>query len=239
MLGYKTKLKEKKKEEMIKEFLPFIKYTAYRLAWRLPAHLTVDDLISAGLAGLMDAMDKFEEGRVKFNTYAEYRIKGSMLDELRAADWLSRTMRKKMNEINSAYAKLKRELGRVPEDNEVAESLSLTLEDYYKTVQSIASSSPIRLEDMNGDDGLNISDCIPDNNAKSPLSILEDKDIKEKIAELISELPKREKQVLSLYYWNELTLKEIGKVLSITESRVCQIHSQAIFRLKAKIGEGF
>lgn len=237
MLRYKARIKEKKKGEMIKEFLPFIKYTAYRLSWRLPAHLTIDDLISAGLVGLMDAMNKFEEGRVKFSTYAEHRIKGSMLDELRSADWLSRTMRKKMNDINSTYAKLEVELGRSPEDNEVADALSLTLEEYYKTVQLIASSAPIRLEGMNGDNDLSISDCIPDNNA-DPLTILEDKDIKEKVAKLIDELPKREKQVLSLYYWNELTLKEIGEVLDITESRVCQIHSQALFRLKIKIREG-
>ncbi len=237
MLGYKTKFEEEEKEQIIKDFLPFIKYTAYRLSWRLPAHLTIDDLISVGFVGLVDAFNKFEHGRVKFSTYAEFRIKGAMLDELRAADWLSRSMKKKMSNINKAYTKLEKQLGRMPEANEVADALKLPLEEYYKIIQSAAYASPIRLDELNPDDNMNISDCIPDKITQSPLDILEDKDTKEKIAELLDKLPKKEKLVLSLYYWNELTLKEIGRVLNITESRACQIHSQAILRLKARLSE--
>lgn len=239
MLKYKSKLKEEKKEEIIKEFLPYIKYTAYRLSWKLPPHVTIDDLISVGLMGLMDALERFEPGKVKLKTYAELRIKGAMIDELRATAWIPRSMRKKIDEINNARIKLERRHGRMPDDVEVAKSLKMSLDDYFKILQYATSSNPLRLEDFKNnkysDSDLNISECIADPKAKSPLNILEEKDNQEQLAELIETLPKKEKLVLSLYYWEELTMQEIGKILNITESRVCQIHSQALIKLKAKL----
>lgn len=239
MLKYKSEIKEEKKEEIIKEFLPFIKYTAYRLSWKLPAHVTIDDLISVGLMGLMDALERFEPGKVKLKTYAELRIKGAMIDELRATAWIPRSMRKKIDEINNARMKLEKKYGRMPDDTEVAKSMKMPLNDYFKILQYATTSNPLRLEDFKNnkfsDSELNISECIADPKAKSPLSILEENDNKEKLAELIETLPKKEKLVLSLYYWEELTMQEIGKVLNITESRVCQIHSQALIKLKAKL----
>jgi len=239
MLKYKSKLKEEKKEEIIKEFLPYIKYTAYRLSWKLPPHVTIDDLISVGLMGLMDALERFEPGKVKLKTYAELRIKGAMIDELRATAWIPRSMRKKIDEINNARLKLERMHGRMPDDVEVATSLKMPLDDYFKILQYATSSNPLRLEDFKNnkysDSDLNISECIADPKAKSPLNILEEKDNQEQLAELIETLPKKEKLVLSLYYWEELTMQEIGKILNITESRVCQIHSQALIKLKAKL----
>jgi len=239
MLKYKSKLKEEKKEEIIKEFLPYIKYTAYRLSWKLPAHVTIDDLISVGLMGLMDALERFEPGKVKLKTYAELRIKGAMIDELRATAWIPRSMRKKIDGINNARIKLERIHGRMPDDVEVAKSLKMSLDDYFKILQFATSSNPLRLEDFKNnkysDSDLNISECIADPKARSPLNILEEKDNQEQLAELIETLPKKEKLVLSLYYWEELTMQEIGKILNITESRVCQIHSQALIRLKAKL----
>ncbi len=239
MLKYKTEIKEDKREQVIKEFLPFIKYTAYRLSWKLPPHVTIDDLISVGLMGLMDALSRFEPGKVKLKTYAELRIKGAMIDELRATAWIPRSMRKKIEEINRARMKLEKKHGRMPEDAEVAKSLKMPLNEYFRILQYATSSHPVRLEDFRNsrysDSDLNISECIADPTAKSPLTILEDKDTKERLAELIDTLPKKEKMVLALYYYEELTMQEIGRVLSITESRVCQIHSQALVKLKTKL----
>lgn len=239
MLKYKTKIKEEEKEGIIKEFLPYIKYTAYRLSWKLPAHITIDDLISVGLMGLMDAVDRFEPGRVKLKTYAELRIKGAMIDELRATAWVPRSMRKKITEINEARARLERKNGRMPDDAEVANLLDMPLDEYYRILQYATSANPLRLEDFKNNKystaDLNITECIADPKAKSPLNILEEKDTKENLADLIDTLPGKEKIVLSLYYYEELTMQEIGKALNITESRVCQIHSQAIIKLKTKL----
>jgi RNA polymerase sigma factor for flagellar operon FliA len=241
MLKYKTKIKEEKKEQIIKEFLPYIKYTAYRLSWKLPAHITIDDLISVGLMGLMDAVERFEPGKVKLKTYAELRIKGSMIDELRATAWIPRSMRKKIDIINKARAKLEKKLGRMPDDTEVAKSLKMPINEYYKTLQYATSSISLRLEDFKNnkyaDSDMNISECIADPRAKTPLNILEEKDMKDKLAELLDTLPEKEKLVLSLYYYEELTMQEIGRVLNITESRVCQIHSQALVKLKTKLNQ--
>lgn len=239
MLKYKTEINEEQRELVIKEFLPYIKYTAYRLSWKLPPHVTIDDLVSVGLMGLMDALDRFEPGKVKLKTYAELRIKGAMIDELRATAWIPRSMRKKIEEINKARMKLEKKHGRMPDDVEVAKSLKMPLKEYFKILQYASSSNHVRLEDFKNskysDSDLNITECIADPKAKSPLSVLEEKDTKERLAKLIDTLPKKERIVLSLYYYEELTMQEIGKVLNITESRVCQIHSQALGKLKTKL----
>ncbi len=239
MLKFKNTITEEQKEEIIKEFLPYIKYTAYRLSWKLPQHITIDDLISVGLMGLMDALSRFEPGKVKLKTYAELRIKGSMIDELRATAWIPRSMRKKIESINKARAVLERKNGSAPDDVEVAKSMDMPLNEYFKILQYATSSSPIRLEDFRNskysDSDLNITECIADPKAKSPLNVLEEKDTKEKLSELIETLPEKERLVLALYYYEEMTMQEIGKVLRITESRVCQIHSQALGKLKTRI----
>jgi len=239
MLKYKSSIKEETKEKIIKEFLPYIKYTAYRLSWKLPPHVTVDDLISVGLMGLMDALKRFEPGKVKLKTYAELRIKGAMIDELRATAWIPRSMRKKIDVINSAREQLEKQQGRMPEDTEVAKLLKMPLDEYYRILKYAVSASLIRIEDFKpnkyNDSDLDLTECIADPSSKTPLETLEEKDVQEKLAELIDELPEKEKLVLSLYYYEELTMQEIGKVLNITESRVCQIHSQALVKLKSKL----
>jgi len=239
MLKCKEKITEEKKEEIIKEFTPFIKYTAYRLSWKLPGHVTIDDLISVGLMGLMDALQRFEPGRVKLKTYAELRIRGAMIDELRATAWIPRSMRKKIDGINKARLKLEKLWGHMPDHTEVAESMDMPLGEYFKILKYATSSSPLRLEDFKNnkyaDSDLNIAECIADPKAKSPLNVLEEKDTKKNVADLIDTLPEKERLVLSLYYWEELTMQEIGKILNITESRVCQVHSQALIKLKTKI----
>ena len=230
---------EEEKEKIIKDFLPFIKYTAHRIAWKLPPQLTVDDLVSVGLMGLLDALQKFEHGRVKLKTYAEIRIRGAMLDELRAVDWVPRSLKRKLSGIKNAHARLERKLGRCPEGEEVAASMDLSLDEYYKILHDASGSISLRFEDFTGSDssgdGLNVLECIPDGAARDPLEILEFENRKEVLAGKIGELPERERFILSLYYWEGMTMREIGQILELTESRVCQLHSQAVLRLKAKL----
>jgi RNA polymerase sigma factor for flagellar operon FliA len=240
MPGYEPGLTEEDKEKIIRDFLPFVKYTASRLSWRLPPQLTIDDLISTGLMGLLDALEKFD-GRVKLKTYAEFRIKGSMLDELRAMDWVPRSTKKRISEIRNAHSRLERELGREPDDEEVAELLEIGLDEYYGTLQDANGAVSLRFEDFeeHSGEGLNILDCIADEREKSPLALLEESNQKKVLARFIAQLPEKEKLLLSLYYWDELTMKEIGKVMKLTEGRVCQLHTQALIRLKVKVSNEF
>lgn len=228
-------------EKIINEFLPFIKYTAYRLSRQLPPHITIDDLISVGLIGLMGAVEKFKPGKAKLKSYADIRIKGAMIDELRTATWMPRSTRKRGNEINKARADLERKLGRTPDDHELAEAMKLPLYDYFKMIQYTASSTPLRLEDSKPnkyDDGdMSLMECIEDPYAKSSFTLLEEKDRKENLMKLLDTLPEQYKLVLSLYYLEELTMKDIGKVLNVTESRVCQIRTEAIDELRGKINQ--
>lgn len=232
-------ISEEEKERIVKDFLPYIKYTAYRLSWRLPPQLTIDDLISAGVVGLLDALSRYKNNGTPLKPFVEMRIKGAMLDEIRSQETLSKSIRKKMKAIKEAHNELERELGRLPEDEEIAETLHLSLDEYYRTLQRANSRITLRFEDFSdkgsSDDDLDIMECIPDSNVRTPLEICESEDLKDRLAKLISELPEKEKLVLSLYYWDELTMKEIGKVLDLTEGRVCQIHNQALMRLRAKM----
>lgn len=237
--GYKNELDEERKEEIVKEFLPYIKYTAHRLAWGLPAQLTVEDLISVGVMGLLDSLNRYTEGRVKLNTFVQFRIKGAMLDELRAHNWIPKSMNKKISAVKNAYLKLEKNMGRAPDGQEVADYLGMTLNEYYKVLQVSNMQVTLRIEDINErmhrDDDMDMMECISDPDAKSPLDLLEESNKKEVLARLIDGLPEKEKLVLSLYYWEEMTMKEIAAAMSLTEGRVCQLHSQSLMRLKAKM----
>lgn len=236
MSGYRRDLTEEEKEKIVNDSLPFIKYTAYRLSRRLPPQLSVNDLISAGIVGLLDALRRYEEGRVKLNTFVEHRIRGAMLDELRSQDWVPRSMKKKIDAIRKAHQRLEQELGRLPSDEEIAESLNITIDEYYNTLQDAHNAVCLSLEDFyekTDEAGHDVRERIADPNAASPLSVLEDKSSKEALAHAVSGLPEKERLVLSLYYWEEMTMKEIGKVMGLTEGRVCQIHTQALIRLRA------
>jgi RNA polymerase sigma factor for flagellar operon FliA len=231
---------EEEKEQIIKDSLPFIKYTAYRLAWRLAPQLTVEDLMSVGIVGLLDALSRYREEKGKINTFIEYRIKGAMLDELRAHDWISKSMKKKIASVEKACRELEREKGRLPEAEEIAEKLNITLDEYYKILQGAHSGIMLRFEEfsgkMGGESNSDLEESIPDPNMKTPLEIYEDNKKKELLAGLIDKLPGKEKTILSLYYWEEMTMKEIGEVLNLTEGRICQLHNQALMRLRAGIG---
>jgi RNA polymerase sigma factor for flagellar operon FliA len=234
----KADITEEEKERIINEFLPFIKYTAYRLSWGLPPQLTAEDLISVGVMGLLDALQRYAEGRVKLGTFVQFRIRGAMLDELRAHNWIPKSMNKKINAIRAAYLNLEKEFKRPPDEKEVAAFLGITLEEYYKTLR-IATMQISSFDDINGKarrgGDLDIMECLSDPDAKSPLEILEDNKEKELIAGMIDRLPEKEKLILSLYYWEEMTMKEIARVMKLTEGRICQLHNQALIRLKAKL----
>jgi len=241
MTEYKCDLSEQEKEKIINDSLPFIKYTAYRLAQRLPPQLSVEDLISVGVMGLLDALQRYTEGRVKLSTFTEYRIKGAMLDELRSHDWVPRSLKTKIGQIRKAHQQLERDLGRHPNEEEIAQHLDITLDEYFKTLQSASNAVVFSFEDFKDkkyeESDMDVTECIPDPDMKDPLQLLEESSTRDALALLIDHLPEKEKLLLSLYYWEELTMKEIGKVMNLTEGRVCQLHTQAIIRLKAQMHE--
>lgn len=243
MIGYRTELSEQEKERITKDFLPFIKYTAYRLSWRLPPELTVEDLVSVGTIGLLEALTRYREEEGKLTTFVEYRIKGAMLDELRNHSNVPKSVKKKADTIKKAHRELERELGRLPEDEEVAKSLNLTLDEYFGILARAHGPVTLRFQDfserMHDEDGIDITECLADPDARTPLEVLETNDRKREMAQLIESLPEKERLVLSLYYWEELTMKEIGRVINLSEGRVCQLHSQALTRLKSKLNGRF
>ena len=226
------------KDQTIKEFAPIIKYMAYRISYRLPPDLDVDDLINAGIIGLLDAIEKYDPSKeTMFKTYAEFRIRGAMLDEIRSMDWVPRSVREKIAIIQRAYYQLGKDLGRPASEEEVARSLDMDLNEFHDLLFQAKGTILIRSEDIrvHTDNEDATFDSIADNNAVNPLSTLLATDTSRFLGEAIDQLPEREKQVISLYYYDELTMKEIGKVLGITESRVSQLHTQAILRLKGNL----
>jgi RNA polymerase sigma factor for flagellar operon FliA len=200
----------------------------------------VDDLMNAGVIGLIDAIEKYDPSRDNtFKTYAEFRIRGAMLDELRALDWVPRSIRQKEHALDRAYEELERRLGRSASDEEVAGVLGLPLNDFYDWLNQVKGVSLLSLESLGlrSSDGeaINLLDLLPSDDAESPVRVLQVRRLKESVGQAIDDLPYQEKVVISLYYYEELTMKEIGKVLEITESRVSQIHTKAIFHLRTKL----
>jgi RNA polymerase sigma factor FliA len=229
-----------KQEQLITEYASVIKYIAQRIATRLPPHISVDDLINAGVIGLIDAIEKYDPSRDNtFKTYAEFRIRGAMLDELRALDWVPRSIRQKEHALDRAYEELERRLGRSATDEEVAVLLSIPLGDFYDWLNQVKGVSLLSLESLGlrSSDGeaVNLLDLLPSDDAESPARLLQVRRVKESVGRAIDDLPYQEKVVISLYYYEELTMKEIGRVLEITESRVSQIHTKAIFHLRTKL----
>ncbi len=243
MLGYKNNtITEKEKEAIIQDMLPYIKYTAYRLSWRLPPQLTIDDLISAGVLGLLDAIERFDpKKQATLKTYAEYRIKGAMLDELRSAEWIPKHLQKKINDLKSTYNKLEKKLGRPPSEEDVAKELGVDVEEIFKLLNNAHVAVTLSLDgiekriDSKNEGDYDIYEHIEDKGSSNPLKLLEDNEKKKVLAEKIKKLPEREQLILSLYYWDELTFREIGEILGVSESRVSQLHSQALLRLKSEI----
>jgi len=226
-------------ERLIAEFAPKIRIMANRLASRLPPHLDVDDIINVGVIGLMDAMTKYDpERETLFKTYAEFRIRGAMLDEVRAMDWVPRSVREKASKLRGTYQALEQKLGRPASEEEVAVAMGMELSALHKMLQQVSHTAVLSLDDLGVDAEreVNILECIAHDATHDPLSDLIQQDTWELLGEAIEELPEKERMVISLYYYEELTMREIGGVLGITESRVSQLHSQAVLRIKGKIG---
>ena len=220
------------REEMILKYAPLIKYIAHRLAMRLPSHIAVKDLMSAGAIGLMHAVSKFDPTKnVSFKSYAEFRIRGAMLDELRSCDPLSRDLRDLNNRISTAVRRLTSKLGRPPEESEIAEVLDLPVSEFRRRLARLSFGGLVSLDTTGGDaaDGIEIGDDGTDG-AESQLLGAERR---ERLARAVGELPERLQTLLRLYYEQDYTLREIGEQLGFTESRACQLHAEAISRLRA------
>lgn len=229
-----------KRDELIVAYTPLIKYIASRLASRLPSQVAFDDLVSSGIIGLIDAIDKFDLAKnVQFKTYAEFRIRGAMLDELRALDWVPRSVRRKAADLEHTCHKLEKKLGRPATDEETARDMGLSLEEFHKLLDETKAISFMDIEllrqqtpdQIDAGNGL-ASICLDDSD---PFAAINLKQIRDLLAAAIEALPEKERLTVSLYYFNELTMKEIGQVLNYTESRISQMHSKAMLRLRTKI----
>jgi RNA polymerase sigma factor for flagellar operon FliA len=229
------------RDRLILSYAPLVKYVAGRLGSGLPAHVDEGDLVSYGLLGLIGAIERFDPDRdIKFETYAIARIKGSIIDELRSMDWVPRSVRARARDIERAIAALEAKLRRAPTDEEIAARLGITEEEFQDSLLEISRSSIAALDELwsspgSGGDAVALIDTIEDPLAAEPQQAMAHTELREALGEAISRLPEREKLVVTLYYYEELTLREIGEVLGVTESRVSQLHTKAILRLKARL----
>jgi RNA polymerase sigma factor for flagellar operon FliA len=229
------------RDRLILTYAPLVKYVAGRLGSGLPAHVDEGDLVSYGLLGLINAIERFDPTRdIKFETYAISRIKGAIIDELRALDWVPRSVRSRARDIERAIAELEAKLGRAPTDEEIAGKVGITVEELEDSLTEISRSSIAALDELwtvsgDGGDQVSLLDTIEDTDGPNPQDALAQTELREALGEAIARLPEREKLVVTLYYYEELTLREIGEVLGVTESRVSQLHTKAILRLKARL----
>ncbi|MBD3390426.1 MAG: FliA/WhiG family RNA polymerase sigma factor [Chitinivibrionales bacterium] len=229
------------KDKLLVEYAHLVKYIVYRLAVNLPQTVDRDDLISAGILGLIKSVETFEPERgFKFETYAGHKIRGAVLDELRALDWVPRSIRQKSRELQRTFAKLENELGRMPYDDEVCEELGISTKEYGDLLSDVAPTTLISLEESMPDRStdskeIRVIDTIEDPGSQNPLRELGFNEVKAILKDTIANLPEKEKLVVALYHYEELTLKEIGVVLNISESRVSQIHSKAILKLRGRL----
>jgi RNA polymerase sigma factor for flagellar operon FliA len=227
------------KDSLLTEHMPLVKRLAHHMKAKLPPSVEVDDLVQAGMIGLLDAISRYEDTHgAQFETYAVLRIRGAMLDELRNSDWLPRSMRQNMRKIETAMATLQQRLGHPPTESEVAKMLKLSLADYQEMLADGGGHQLVYYEDFHDDDG---NDSFLDRYASDedadPLRSLLDGDFRQAVIDAIDMLPEREKMLMGLYYEEELNLKEIGAVMGVSESRVSQLHTQAVARLRASLRE--
>ena len=238
---YKADGTEQARERLILHYSPLVKFVAGRVASGLPHNIEQSDLVSYGIFGLIDAIEKFDlERAIKFETYAISRIRGAIIDELRALDWIPRSVRSKAREVERAYTTLEAELRRTPSEAEVADHLGIALGDLHHIFSQVSYVNVVALDEMlsvGGEKGdkLTLGDTLEDHRAEDPVLAFEGEETKFLLAGAINQLPEREKIVVTLYYYEGLTLAEIGKVLGVTESRICQMHTKAVLQLRAKL----
>jgi RNA polymerase sigma factor for flagellar operon FliA len=238
---YKASGDERARERLVVAYSPLVKYVAGRMSSGLPAHVEEADLISYGLSGLISAIERFDLTReIKFETYAITRIRGAIIDELRTLDWVPRSVRARAREIERVNMKLEARLQRAPTDEEMASELAVSIEDFHDALLQISNSTIVALDelwnvsDATGDQ-VSLLDTLPDRGAPDPQVLVDQSELRDRIADAIAALPEREKLVVALYYYENLTLREIGEVLGVTESRVSQLHTKAVLRLRSKL----
>ena len=222
---------------LIKQYSPLVRRLAHQMIAKLPANIELDDLIQVGLIGLTDALSRFDIGQgVQFETFATQRIRGAMLDELRGGDWMSRGTRRQQRTIESAVHKLEQKLGRAPVESEIAAEMGVPLDEYQDLLGKVRGTQLVYLEDMSGDEGdEDFLDRHVADDSNNPVALLQDQRMRVALVAAIKNLPEREQFVMSMYYEHDMNLKEIAVVLKVTESRVCQLHSQSIARLRVKL----
>jgi RNA polymerase sigma factor for flagellar operon FliA len=229
------------RERLVVAYSPLVKYVAGRMASGLPAHVDEADLISYGLVGLISAIARFEpEREIRFETYAITRIKGAIIDELRSLDWVPRSVRARAREIERANSKLEHRLQRAPNDEEMAAELDMTVDEFQESLLQISNSTVAALDELwtvgdSSGDQVSLLDTLQDPRALDPAAVVDATELKDRVADAIARLPEREKLVVALYYYENLTLREIGEVLGVTESRISQLHTKAVLRLKSRL----
>ena len=237
----KKNLSIEEKNKIILEYTPLIRFIAKKISIRLPANIELEDLVSSGVIGLMDAVDKYDSTRDnKFKTYAEFRIRGAILDELRSQDWVPRSIRDKAKVLERACLELESELGRNPKEEEIADKLEMSMEDYFILVNQVRSVNLLSIDEMQKfsvTDKKSLFELLE--KKSTPFGNMSVKYIKKIIHQAIEELPERQRIVLSLYYYEGFNLKKIGSILNVTESRVSQLHAQAVGKLKIKLNRYF
>ncbi|MCQ8768647.1 RNA polymerase sigma factor WhiG [Streptomyces sp. KLMMK] len=241
--SYKASGDDRLREQLILHYSPLVKYVAGRVSVGLPPNVEQADFVSSGIFGLIDAIEKFDPAReIKFETYAITRIRGAMIDELRALDWIPRSVRQKARAVERAYATLEAELRRTPSEAEVAAEMGIAIEELHGVFSQLSLTNVVALEDLlhagaEGGERLSLMDTLEDTAADDPVEVAEDRELRRLLARAINTLPEREKTVVTLYYYEGLTLAEIGHVLGVTESRVSQIHTKSVLQLRAKLAD--
>jgi len=225
------------REAMLKQYVPLVRRLAHHMIAKLPPNVEIDDLIQVGMMGLAEALTRYQAAQgVQFETFATQRIRGAMIDELREGDWMSRGSRKSQKDIEHALRRLEQKLGRTPLESEIAAEMGMKLDEYQSMLAKVRGTQLVYLEDMaHGEDEDSFLDRHPGDPEIDPMQQLRDQRLRESLVEAIKLLPEREQYIMSMYYENDMNLKEIAAVLGITESRVCQLHSQSIARLRAKM----
>ena len=238
---YKASADERARERLVVAYSPLVKYVAGRMGSGLPAHVEEADLISYGLGGLISAIERFDLTReIKFETYAITRIRGAIIDELRTLDWVPRSVRARARAFERTNMKLEARLQRAPTDEEMAVELEISVDDFQDALVQISNSTIVALDELwnvsdSSGDSVSLLDTLPDRGAPDPQVLVDESELRDRIADAIAALPEREKLVVALYYYENLTLREIGEVLGVTESRVSQLHTKAVLRLRSKL----
>src|SRR5918997_413626 len=240
---YKETGSSEARDRLILHYSPLVKYVAGRVAVGLPANIEQADLISYGIFGLIDAIDKYDRERgIKFETYAISRIRGSIIDELRAIDWVPRSVRFKAREVEKAYTSLENKLKRPPSDAEIAEEMGISVDELNHIYTQLSTVSLVALDELMAVDGaqgdkLSLVDTLEDTKTAGPMEAFESEEMRSILTGAINRLPEREKMVVTLYYFEQLTLAQIGEIMGVTESRICQMHTKAVLALRGKITE--